>query len=31
MFLGRYLASLVEKNDQFRAEEEADQTQPLAA
>ena len=31
MFLGRYLTSLVEKDDQFRTEEEAEQTQPLAA
>ncbi|MBK1614926.1 hypothetical protein CKO44_15765 [Rubrivivax gelatinosus] len=31
MFLGRYLASLVEQDDQFKAEEEADQSQPMAA
>ncbi len=31
MFLGRYLASLVEQDDQFKAEEEAEQVQPLAA
>lgn len=30
MFLGRYLASLVEQDDQFRAEE-AEEVQPLAA
>ena len=31
MFLGRYLASLVEQDDQFRAEDEAELAQPLAA
>jgi DNA (cytosine-5)-methyltransferase 1 len=31
MFLGRYLASLVEQDDQFKAEEENEQIQPLAA
>lgn len=31
MFLGRYLASLIEQDDQFKAQEEAEQAQPMAA